>query len=245
MKRKIKMFIILFVLLIIYIYVANITLFPKSILLMQGEKLNLATLWGIELKEKDSLNTNIGEYKTEKTMEASSNTSESTNQVGKVDLNLNLFQIPLGDVSVNVIPNTKVIPLGDAIGLKLYTEGVLVVGMTEIEGEKPYENTGIKEGDRIIYINDNQIDSTEDLIQTVNSSNGKELTIRYISKNTEETTNIVPVKTKDNEYKLGLWVRDAAARSRNSNILCAINWNVCFIRTWNYRYRYRRFNYNK
>ena len=53
MKRKIKIFIILFVLLIIYIYVANITLFPKSILLMQGEKLNLATLWGIELKEKD------------------------------------------------------------------------------------------------------------------------------------------------------------------------------------------------
>ena len=29
----------------------------------------------------------------------------------------------------------------------MYTKGVLVVGMAEIEGEKPYSNTEIKEGD--------------------------------------------------------------------------------------------------
>lgn len=83
--------------------------------------------------------------------------------------------------------------------------------MTEIEGKKPYENTGIKEGDRIISINDNQIEVAEDLIQTVNSSNGKEISITYIHENIKETTNMIPVKTKENEYKLGLWVRDAAA----------------------------------
>ena len=83
--------------------------------------------------------------------------------------------------------------------------------MTEIEGKKPYENTGIKEGDRIISINNNQIEVAEDLIQTVNASNGKEVSITYIHENGKETTNIVPVKTKENEYKLGLWVRDAAA----------------------------------
>ena len=47
------------------------------------------------------------------------------------------------------------IPVGNIAGIKLYTNGVLVVGMSEIEGMdnkkyKPYENTGIKEGDRII-----------------------------------------------------------------------------------------------
>ena len=84
--------------------------------------------------------------------------------------------------------------------------------MTQIEGQKPYENTGIKEGDRIISINDNKIETTEELIQTVNSSNGKEITITYIHENTkQETTSMIPVKTKENEYKLGLWVRDAAA----------------------------------
>lgn len=129
-------------------------------------------------------------------------------------MNVNLFKhLNVSNVTVNVIPKTTVIPLGNAIGLKLYTQGVLVVGMSEIEGEKPYENTGIKEGDRIIYINNKKISNTDDLVQTVNSSQGKQVEVKYIKEenNEEVITNIKPAKTKDNEYKLGLWVRDAAA----------------------------------
>ena len=119
----------------------------------------------------------------------------------------------VSNLTINVIPKTTVIPLGNTIGLKLYTEGVLVVGMSEIEGEKPYENTGIKEGDRIVKIDKEKISNTEDLVQTVNSSQGKEVQITYIKEDTneEKVTNMLPAKTKDNEYKLGLWVRDAAA----------------------------------
>ena len=213
MRRKIRIFFILFILLILYIYIANITLFPKNILLMQGENLNLKALWGINISEKENSNPNIGEYKKEGSIEASSIAEDTKiEEVGKISLNLNLFNsIPIKELSVNVIPKTTVVPLGNAIGLKLYTEGVLVVGMTEIEGKKPYENTGIKEGDRIISINDTKITSTEDLVETVNSSKGKEITIKYISDETEETTSMVPVQTKENDYKLGLWVRDAAA----------------------------------
>ena len=213
MKRKIKIFLILFILLFFYIYIANITLFPESILLMQGEKLNLATLWGIQISEKENSNPNIGQYKEEGLIEASTLGEETKiEEVGKITLNLNLFNsISLKEVSVNIIPKTTVIPLGNAIGLKLYTEGVLVVGMTEIDGKKPYENTGIKEGDRIVSINDKKISNTEDLIETVNSSKGKEITIKYMRNETEETTSMLPVHTKENDYKLGLWVRDAAA----------------------------------
>lgn len=213
MKRKIKIFLILFILLILYIYVANITLFPKKILLMQGEKLNISTLWGIKISEKENSNPNIGEYKEGRFIEASSlEESSKLREVGKISFNLNLFNsIPIKEVSVNVIPKTTVIPLGNAIGLKLYTEGVLIVGMSEIEGQKPYENTGIKEGDRIISINNEKISCTEDLIETVNGSKGKEIIIKYIRNKTEQTTSIVPVQTEEKDYKLGLWVRDAAA----------------------------------
>ena len=119
----------------------------------------------------------------------------------------------VANLTVKEKKKTTVIPLGNTIGLKLYTEGVLVVGMSEIEGEKPYEDTGIKEGDRIIKIDKEKISNTEDLVQTVNSSQGKEVQITYIKEDTneEKVTNILPAKTKDNEYKLGLWVRDAAA----------------------------------
>ena len=83
--------------------------------------------------------------------------------------------------------------------------------MSQIEGEKPYENTGIKEGDRIVEINSIKISSTDDLIETVNSSKGKEVIVKYIRNDVEETASMIPVKTTNNEYKLGLWVRDAAA----------------------------------
>lgn len=214
MKRKIKVILLLFILLFIYIYVASVTLVPNSIILMQGESLNLATLWGISIKENENSNPNIGEYKQNRTIEAATKNIEdnSLNETGKIDLSLNLLdKIPLKEISVNVIPKVKVIPLGNAIGLKLYTEGVLIVGMSEIEGKRPYELSGIKEGDRIISIDNKKIETTEDLIETVNASKGKEVSIKYVRENSEEVTNITPVQTKQNEYKLGLWVRDAAA----------------------------------
>ena len=214
MKRKIKVILLLFILLFLYIYVASVTLVPNSIILMQGESLNLATLWGISIKENENSNPNIGEYNLNNTIETATKNIEdnSLNETGKIDLSLNLLdKIPLKEISVNVIPKVKVIPLGNAIGLKLYTEGVLIVGMSEIEGKRPYEFSGIKEGDRIISIDNKKIETTEDLIETVNSSKGKEVSIKYVRENSEEVTNITPVQTKQDEYKLGLWVRDAAA----------------------------------
>lgn len=213
MKRKIKIFLILFSLLIIYLYVASISLFPKSITLMQGDNLNLYALWGVKVKEIQNSNPNIGEYKQGKLIQAS-NAAEGSKveEVGKIDLTFSLFHsIPVKEVSLNIIPKMTVVPLGNAIGLKLYTEGVLIVGMTAVDGQKPYENTGIKEGDRIVSINDKAVTSTEDLIETVNNSNGKEMQVTYIRDKKEEKVSITPIQTEENEYKLGLWVRDAAA----------------------------------
>ena len=62
----------------------------------------------------------------------------------------------------------------------MYTEGVLVVGMSEIEGKKPYEESGISAGDKIIEINNQEIDNTDELIACVNSSNGEEIQINIL-----------------------------------------------------------------
>jgi ABC-type transport system involved in cytochrome bd biosynthesis fused ATPase/permease subunit len=83
--------------------------------------------------------------------------------------------------------------------------------MSEIEGKKPYENSGIKEGDRIIQINQNQIDNTDDLMKAVNKSDGNNISIKYVRDEKTITTSIKPLKNSSNEYKIGLWVRDAAA----------------------------------
>ena len=54
MKKRLKIFIILIILTIFYLYVANITLLPKSITLLQGDKLKFATVFGISLKKQNT-----------------------------------------------------------------------------------------------------------------------------------------------------------------------------------------------
>ena len=201
--KLLKKIIIITFLLLIYIYVCNICLLPSSYIIMQGENLNLYTLLGLSLKE----NLDYPILQTSSTIEQT-----QINKIGKVNFSLNLFNlIPLKNIDVNVIPKTSVVPMGNAIGMKLYTAGVLVVGMSEIEGKKPYENSGIKEGDRIVQINQNQIDNTDDLMEAVNQSNGNKISLQYVRDEKTITTSIKPVKNSSNEYKIGLWVRDAAA----------------------------------
>lgn len=198
-----KKIIIVILLMLVFAYVCNITLLPSSYIIMQGENLNIFTLLGLYIKPKVNYQT----------MQTASNINKTkVNELGKIDFDLSFFNIfKLKEINVNVISKTKVIPMGNAIGMKLYTDGVLVVGMSEIEGKKPYENSGIKEGDRIVQIDKKAIDNTEDLMEAVNKCNGKEISVKYIRDNTTTTTSIKPIKNSGNQYKIGLWVRDAAA----------------------------------
>ena len=198
-----KKIIIVLLLLIIFIYVCNISLLPSNYIIMQGENLNIFTIIGLSIKEKSN----------SQTLQTASNINKTkVNEIGKINLSLNLFNtFSIKDINVNVVSKTKVIPMGNAIGMKLYTDGVLVVGMSEIEGKKPYENSGIKEGDRIVQIDKNEISNTEQLMEAVNKCNGNEVSVKYIRDEKTITTSITPVKNGNNQYKIGLWVRDAAA----------------------------------
>ena len=209
MKRKqfIKKVSILILLIIIYTYVVAIQSIPSNIVIFEGETISLKTMFGIK--------ANLI-YDNE-TVETISNNQNSINEVGKKTAKLNLFEnIFLKNINIDVLPKTTVIPVGNIAGIKLYTSGVLVVGMSEIYGVdnkayKPYENSGIEEGDTIVSVNEDKITSTEDLIEKVNSSNGNEVKIEYIHQEKTVACSIKPAQTSNNEYKLGLWVRDSAA----------------------------------
>lgn len=198
MKKILKMLLLVFFLMIIYVYVLAIEKIPSKITLFEGEDINLKTVLGINFNYADTIET------------SSSEGTKKNIQVSFLD------NIPIKNVDVNVIPKTKVIPLGNIAGVKLYTNGVLVVGMSEIEGKdnqryKPYVNTGIEEGDTIIKVNNKEINSTDDLIETVNQSEGNKIKINYIHEKETKECSITPVETINEEYKIGLWVRDSAA----------------------------------
>lgn len=206
MQKKTISLILLIFLIIIYMYALVITSMPNKMVVFEGEEINIKTLLGLNLMEKN-----------ESMMVSANAKNQKINEVGVKKLTLNLFdKIPLKAINVSVLPKTKVIPVGNIAGVKLYTSGVLVVGMSEIEGKdnkiyKPYENTGIKEGDTITKINNKYISSTDDLIDNVNKSNGDTIEVTYIQNEQKKECSITPVKTNENEYKIGLWVRDSAA----------------------------------
>ena len=169
--KKLKSILIILFLLIIYVYISSIAMIPKHIVIFEGESLNIHPIFGVNLSENKNSKF---DYEVSDTIQTVTNLSNKISGVGKLNLSLNLFdKVPLKQIDVDVIKKAKVIPLGNAIGLKLYTKGVMVVGMSEIQGEnkknyKPYEGTGIVEGDMIIEIDEDEINTTEELIKKVN-----------------------------------------------------------------------------
>ena len=142
--------------------------------------------------------------------------SVSNENISKTNVEVKLFGIVnVKNISVTSIEKYEVVPLGKLIGLKLYTNGVLIVGMTEIEDInniklKPYETENIKEGDSIVAVNGKEITSIKDLELLVNKSSGEKIKLTLIRDGEVLTSYVTPAQVEKNKYKLGLWVKDAA-----------------------------------
>ena len=204
--KHLKRVFLLFVLFFLFIYVVSIDNIPQTIQIFQGQEVSIPTLWGIRISnENDSIETSSTLY------------SSTFNEIGEEKLEVSLFdKIKLKTINVNVIEDVDVIPVGEIVGIKLYTNGVMVVGTASIEGEdgniyKPYQETGIQEGDCITHVNGVEITSTNRLVEEINKSLGEEVELTYNHKEEIKTGKIKPVKNKDDKYKLGIWVRDSAA----------------------------------
>ena len=218
LKNNYKLLIFIIILLIILAYVTNITSIPNSIILFQNQDFNIQPIFGITLEETipvgaEIVNSKLSTLQNENLPKTFPNVQST---ISEKEYNLSLLGFNLKKIKVNIIPNTKVIPLGNIAGLKLYTKGVLVVGVSQIEGEdnkvyKPYEEAGIKQGDTILEINDELIETTEELIACVSKCKGNDIKITYNHNGETLKTMLKPVRTSKNTYKIGLWVRDAAA----------------------------------
>ena len=205
--KKIISFILIPFLIVSLIYISDIENIPNSFIVFNNEELNIKTLFGMKIE-----NSKI--YSKSNTLQTVMKNIEDDNSVKKIKLKL--FGVTVKEISVNTMEEPEVVVLGNVIGMKLYTKGVLVVGMSEIYGQdsvsyKPYENTGIQEGDTIIEVNNNAICSTDELINCINESKGKTIKLTYVHNEEKKEVSITPVETDINSYKIGLWVRDAAA----------------------------------
>ena len=122
--------------------------------------------------------------------------------------------IPLGNVDVGVYRDVKVYPGGMSFGVKLTTEGVLIVGMSDVNGAdgaiNPAYNAGIRIGDAVTAIEGKEIDSVIQMTELLSESEGKALTLTVMRDGETKLFQVTPVFDGES-YKIGVWIRDSTA----------------------------------
>ena len=121
---------------------------------------------------------------------------------------------PIKDVTVTVTEDTVVMVCGTPFGIKLYTEGVLVVGLSDVDTAagkaNPAAAAGVCVGDTILAVNGKRVESGDEVGALISDSGGKKVTLRLERDGVEFDAAFTPVKTAEG-YRAGLWVRDSAA----------------------------------
>lgn len=147
--------------------------------------------------------------------------------------------IPITQVSVEVVDELQVAVLGNPFGMKIYTDGVLVTEITDVNTENgtknPAKTAGIKVGDYIISVDGQKVYTNEDLVKIVENSNGKKLKFEVMRDNKKIYFSLCAVKSSEtSSYKIGIWVKDSSAGigiltfySPSSGIICGLGHGVC------------------
>ncbi len=108
-----------------------------------------------------------------------------------------------------------VIPIGHTVGIKLFSDGLMVVNLSEsMDGEgklSPARACGIQTGDLLIELNNEDLKSTEQLQAALqeNKEQPVSLTIKRGAKTLSFKT--TPQSDANGVYRLGAWVRDSMA----------------------------------
>lgn len=114
------------------------------------------------------------------------------------------------------IPETYVYLGGYPIGLKLYADGVIVVGTEVVDtangNVNPAEKAGLEIGDIIKKVNGNEVAKNSDVSDIIEKSAGEE--IHFVIKRGEKESGVVfraEFSVSENKYKAGIWIRDSSA----------------------------------
>ena len=107
----------------------------------------------------------------------------------------------------------SLIPMGHAVGIKLFADGVLVVNTTGLDGEdrSPARDCGLQEGDLILRIDDTEIQSTEQMQALLQENGSRPITLTVRRGSGARQVETRPMLCGDGVYRLGIWIRDSMA----------------------------------
>lgn len=175
---------------------------------VKSDKGGILKLNGLELTEQ-GLPVNFGDTIS----------LQSASQ-GRAELEFRLLGLlPVRKMTVNVVPQMQVVPGGHSIGVKLKSQGVIVVGYhleQTASGERfsPGQRAGLMVGDVILALDGQRIDGEEDIIRLVEEAGKAGRSTEALVKRNKQVfkVNLTPVKSEqDGRYRLGLWIRNSTA----------------------------------
>lgn len=136
-------------------------------------------------------------------------------ETGETEVTVSVFGVlPVKTITVSTLPDMDVVPSGAAVGVRINTDGVMVLGTGIVKastGEElePAKNV-LKAGDLILALNGTPIVDKKELTQAIEGSGGEDILFRIRRGAETLEATLTPVLSEDNDsYKLGIWVRDS------------------------------------
>jgi len=119
---------------------------------------------------------------------------------------LTLFIIPQSTLAYS----KEIIASGETVGIKLNTDGILIVGSYEINGHNSLVEAGLKNGDIINQINNEKVNTVEEMVNIISNCNCDSLKIEYERENKTKKTTLNLYEDKG-VLKTGLYVKDSVS----------------------------------
>ncbi len=142
----------------------------------------------------------------------------STRTVGSYQTTLSIGGIfPVKKVQAVITPRQTVTVCGTPFGVKMFSEGALIVGFTDINGSdgvpvNPSKEAGLRLGDRVICIGDTSTESNDEVKAALEAAAGQPLRVIYVRDGQQQQTTLTPCwDAVANEWRAGMWVRDSSA----------------------------------
>ncbi|MCI5640537.1 MAG: SpoIVB peptidase [Lachnospiraceae bacterium] len=147
------------------------------------------------------------------TMNLNQSLSVTGTQLGNYQAELKLFGIiPCGAMQIDVVPETNVMPSGEAVGIYLESSGIMILGTSDIQGEDgfiyhPAKNI-IMAGDYLLSINQTPVKTISQVSSLLEKNGHKTVNLQIRRGSKKISVKLTPVLTKDKTYQLGIWLRE-------------------------------------
>ena len=121
--------------------------------------------------------------------------------------------LPLREVKIDISDDLRLYPGGQAVGVALHTQGVLVVGTSDLSGAySPARLAGVKAGDLITRAGGKPLESAAQLTEMVAAMGDAPLPLTIQRGNSTLEVTLTPQRDgQSGDYRIGAWVRDSTA----------------------------------